>query len=164
MAEVKDSIITHRELSNIIRQKTLSFLILDTRSAEDYSNSHIKIPQSLIVSEQFLKPGATVATIGTSLLRRSHGELRQWCGRRQQHKLIIMDWTSEDFLPGTPATVLRAALTECAEFPIKTRPYLLQGGYMKFMAWNPQHVTNHLAVPFGELDWNERKRRQRFWC
>ena len=50
-----------------------------------------------------------------------------------------------------------------AQFPIKTRPYLLQGGYMKFMAWNPQHVTNHLAVPLGELDWNKRKRRQRFW-
>ena len=159
-AEAKDYIITHKKLHSIISQKSTSFFILDTRSAEDYSNSHIKIPQSLNVSEQFLKPGTTAATIGKSLKIQ---ERCQWERRTQQDMLIIADWTSEDFLPGTPVTVLRAALTECAEFPIKTRPYLLQGGYMKFMAWNPQPVTNHFVVTFGELDWKERKRRQRFW-
>ena len=63
----QDYIVTHKRLHSIIQQKSTSFFILDTRSVEDYTLSHIHLPQSLNVSEQFLKPGTTAATIGKSL-------------------------------------------------------------------------------------------------
>ena len=142
-AEAKDYIITHKKLHSIISQKSTSFFILDTRSAEDYSNSHIKIPQSLNVSEQFLKPGTTAATIGKSLKIQ---ERCQWERRTQQDMLIIADWTSEDFLPGTPVTVLRDALTKWDVGAVhKNPPYLLEGGYQKFLFAYPHDVTNPKA-------------------
>ena len=63
----RDYIVTHKRLHSIIQQKSTSFFILDTRSAEEYTASHIDLPQSLNVSEQFLRPGTTAATIGKSL-------------------------------------------------------------------------------------------------
>ena len=77
----RDYIVTHKRLHSIIQQKSTSFFILDTRSAEDYSMSHIDLPQSLNVSEQFLRPGTTAATIGKSLKIQ---ERCQWERRTQQ--------------------------------------------------------------------------------
>ena len=141
--EPKDYIVTHKRLFSIIQQKSTSFFILDTRSAEDYTLSHINIPQSLNVSEQFLRPGTTAATIGKSLKIQ---ERCQWDRRTQQDMLIICDWTSEDFLPGSPVTVLRDALTKWdVGASHKNPPYLLEGGFEKFLFGYPQLVTNPKA-------------------
>ena len=145
---LKDYIITHKRLHSIIQQKSTSFFILDTRSAEDYSVSHIDLPQSLNVSEQFLRPGTTAATIGKSLKIQ---ERCQWERRTLQDMLIICDWTSEDFQPGTPVTVLRDALTKWdVGASHKNPPYLLEGGFEKFLFAYPQLVTNPKArVPLA---------------
>ena len=56
--------------------------------------------------------------------------------------LIICDWTSEEFLPGTPVTVLRDALTKWdGGAVLKNPPYLLKGGYQKFLSAFPHEVT-----------------------
>ena len=60
--------------------------------------------------------------------------------------LIICDWTSEDFLPGTPVTVLRDALTKWdVGASHKNPPYLLEGGFEKFLFGYPMLVTNPKA-------------------
>jgi len=140
---LKDYIVTHKKLHSIIQQKSTSFFILDTRSAEDYSMSHIDLPQSLNVSEQFLRPGTTAATIGKSLKIQ---ERCQWERRTQQDMLIICDWTSEDFQPGAPVTVLRDALTKWdVGASHRNPPFLLEGGFEKFLFGYPQLVTNPKA-------------------
>ena len=140
---VKDYIITHKQMNSILSQKSTSFFILDTRSSDEYSDSHINLPQSLNVSEQFLKPGTTAATIGKSLKIQDRC---QWDRRTQQDMLIICDWTSDDFLPGKPVTVLRDALTKWDVGSVhKSPPYLLEGGFQKFLFGYPHLVTNPKA-------------------
>ena len=60
--------------------------------------------------------------------------------------LIICDWTSEEFLPGTPVTVLRDALTKWdVGASHKSPPFLLEGGFEKFLFGYPNYVTNPKA-------------------
>ena len=136
-----DYILTLERLHNIIQQKSASFFILDTRSAEDYTVSHINLPQSLNVPEKILKPGIAAATIGKLLKIQ---ERCQWERRSLRDMLIICDWASEDFLPGTPVTLLRDALTkgEARWASHKNPPYLLEGGFKKFLSGYPDYVTN----------------------
>ena len=65
--EVRDYIITHKQLFSLISERSSSFFILDTRSSDDYQNSCISLPQSLNIPEHILKPGTTASTIGKSL-------------------------------------------------------------------------------------------------
>ena len=141
-ADIKeDYLVTPERLHSIIQQKSASFFILDTRSAEDYTVSHINLPQSLNVPEKILKPGIAAATIGKLLKIQ---ERCQWERRSLRDMLIICDWTSEDFLPGAPVTLLRDALTkgEARWASHKNPPYLLEGGFQKFLSSYPNYVTN----------------------
>ena len=53
---------------------------------------------------------------------------------------------SEDFLPGTPVTVLRDALTMWdVGSNYKQPPFLLEGGFQKFLYAYPHYVTNPKA-------------------
>jgi len=141
--EVRDYIITHKQLFSLISERSSSFFILDTRSSDDYQNSCISLPQSLNIPEHILKPGTTASTIGKSLQLQ---ERCQWETRTQKDKLIICDWLSEDFLPGTPVTVLRDALTMWdVGSNYKQPPFLLEGGFQKFLYAYPHYVTNPKA-------------------
>ena len=138
--ETKDYLISYKKLHSIISDKATSFFLLDTRSSDDYKASHMDIPQSLNVAEQFLKPGTTATTIGKSL---GIQERFQWDKRASKDMLIICDWTSTDFVPGSPASVLRDALTKWdVEARHKAPPYLLEGGYEKYLLAYPHSVTN----------------------
>ena len=141
--EPKDYIITHKKLHSIIEQKSTSFFILDTRSQEDYENSHMTLAQSINIPEHVLKPGTTAATIGKSLKIQDRC---QWDRRTNMDRLIISDWVSEDFLPGTPVSVLRDALTRWdVGSTHKSPPFLLTGGFQKFLYAYPHMVTNPKA-------------------
>ena len=60
--------------------------------------------------------------------------------------MIICDWTSCDFNPGQPITVLREALTTWSGgTKLKNPPYLLKGGFEKFLLAYPLQVTNPRA-------------------
>ena len=141
--EPKDYIITHKRLHSIIEQKSTTFFILDTRSQQDHEDSHMKLPQSFNVPEHVLKPGTTAATIGKSLKIQDRCE---WDRRTSVDMLIICDWLSEDFAPGKPVTVLRDALTKWDVGSVhKNPPYLLAGGFQKFLYAYPHMVTNPKA-------------------
>ena len=141
--ELKDYIITHKRLHSIIEQKSTTFFILDTRSQEEYEDSHMTLPQSFNIPEHVLKPGTTAATIGKSLKIQDRCE---WERRTGVDMLIICDWLSEDFSPGKPVTVLRDALTKWDVGSVhKNPPYLLAGGFQKFLYAYPHMVTNPKA-------------------
>jgi len=139
----KDYIITHKQLFSLISEKSSSFFIFDTRSTDEYQNSCISLPQSLNIPEHILKPGTTASTIGKNLQLQDRC---QWEMRAQKDKLIICDWLSEDFHQGTPVTVLRDALTMWDVGSIyKQPPFLLEGGFLKFLYAYPHYVTNPKA-------------------
>ena len=141
--EPKNYIITHKKLHSIIEQKSTTFFILDTRSQGDYEDSHMTLPQSMSVAEHVLKPGTTAATIGKSLRIQDRCE---WEKRTSKDMIIICDWLSEDFLPGTPVTVLRDALIKWDVGSVyKQPPFLLTGGFQKFLYAYPHMVTNPKA-------------------
>ena len=142
-AKVENYLINHKQLYNLVSQKSTSFLLLDTRKAEEYSDSHLTLEHSLNIPEQLLERWPTAATLGKSLCIQDRC---QWDRRGQVDKLIIFDWVSDDFHPGSPVTVLRDALTQwdvgCQH---KNAPYLLEGGYQKFLYAYPHLVTNPKA-------------------
>merc|ERR1719317_1613156 len=141
--EPKDYLISPQKLYSIINQKSTTFFILDTRSSADYQNSQINLANSLNVPEGFLVPGTTAATVRKNLKVESRS---QWDRRMNMDMLIICDWTSTDFLPEKPVTVLRDALTKWdvgAEY--KNPPFLLEGGFQKFLFAYPHNVTNPKA-------------------
>eukprot|EP00090_Calanus_glacialis_P038312 TRINITY_DN6690_c0_g1_i1.p1 TRINITY_DN6690_c0_g1~~TRINITY_DN6690_c0_g1_i1.p1 ORF type:complete len:1106 (+),score=377.60 TRINITY_DN6690_c0_g1_i1:83-3400(+) len=141
--EPKAYLISHQKLYSLINQKSTTFFILDTRPAADYHNSSMTIPNSLSVPEMSLRPGTTASSIGKNL----KVEFRsQWDRRTTVDMLILCDWTSSDFLPDKPVTVLRDAITKWdlgADY--KNPPYLLEGGFQKFLYAYPHNVTNPKA-------------------
>eukprot|EP00092_Neocalanus_flemingeri_P008316 GFUD01008966.1.p1 GENE.GFUD01008966.1~~GFUD01008966.1.p1 ORF type:complete len:1103 (+),score=340.51 GFUD01008966.1:377-3685(+) len=141
--ELKDYLISPRKLQSLINEKSTTFFVLDTRTAEDYHNSFINLPNTLNVPETYLKPGTTATSVG----RNVKIEFRnQWERRTSVDMLVICDWTSYDFDPGKPVTVLRDALTKWdlgAKY--KNPPFLLEGGFQRFLMAYPHSVTNPKA-------------------
>ena len=63
-----------------------------------------------------------------------------------QDMLIICDWTSSEFSPGKPISVLKDAITIWDHGTVYTGPpYLLEGGFEKFLYAYPHNVTNPKA-------------------
>ena len=55
--------------------------------------------------------------------------------------LIICNWGSEEFLPGTSVTLLRDALTKGdVGVSLKNPTFLLEGGFQKFLSNYPNNV------------------------
>jgi len=141
--DLKDYLITHKKLYSLINQKSTTFLVLDTRPSDDYQNSRMQIPYSLNVPETILRPGTTANSVGKNLKVEDRS---QWERRTSMDMLIICDWTSSDFDPGKPTTVLRDAITKWdMGSHYKNPPYLLEGGFQKFMWGYPHNVTNPKA-------------------
>jgi len=141
--EPKDYLISPQKLYSIINQKSTTFFILDTRPPADYQNSQVKLANSLNVPEGFLVPGTTAATVRRNLKVESRS---QWDRRMNMDMLIICDWTSTDFLPDKAVTVLRDALTKWdVGVEYKSPPFLLEGGFQKFLFAYPHNVTNPKA-------------------
>jgi len=167
--EPKDYLISHQKLYSLMNRKSTTFLILDTRPTADYNNSHIDVPNSLNVPEMLLRPGVTAASVGNTL----KPEFRsQWDRRSTVDMLIICDWTSPDFLDNKPVTVLRDAITKWdLGVEYKNPPYLLEGGFLKFLYTYPLKTyqlnkpsTSKPVMPSLDLDISERLRAEISQC
>ena len=49
--EQEESLISAKQLMSLITERSTTFFLLDTRPAADYTDSHLKIPQSLSVPQ-----------------------------------------------------------------------------------------------------------------
>ena len=49
--EEEESLISAKQLMSLITERSTTFFLLDTRPAADYTESHLKIPQSLSVPQ-----------------------------------------------------------------------------------------------------------------
>ena len=137
----EENLISAKKLMSLIQEKSTSFFILDTRPSSDYSASRLNLPNSVNIPEEILTPGVTAASVGRNL---PVHERPQWDRRTGVDKLIICDWTSTTWT-GAPAT-LKAALTTWdpgARYP--NPPFLLEGGFQKFLFAFPHQVTNPKA-------------------
>jgi len=138
-----DHLVTVQKLFSLIKEKCTTFMILDTRSAEDYHTSHMTIPTSINIPESLLTPGATARAIAKNLTIQSRDA---WAKRANKDMLIICDWSSEDFEPGAPISTLNDAITKWdGETTYKNPPYLLKGGFEKFLFAYPHYVSNPRA-------------------
>ncbi|XP_023337927.1 ubiquitin carboxyl-terminal hydrolase 8 [Eurytemora carolleeae] len=138
--ELKLNIMSVRELDSLIKQKSTSFFILDTRPEQDYHKGHINHPSSLSVPQEILSRGVTAHAIGRNIRIQ---ERTQWERRATVDKLIICDWNSKEFIPGSPAFTLLTALTDWdRENTYRCAPVLLEGGYEKFRLAHPLQVTD----------------------
>lgn len=139
----QQNIVTAQKLFSLIKEKCTTFFILDTRSAADYQSSHVSLPTSINIPESILIPGTTTRAIAKNLAIESRDA---WSKRGNKDMLIICDWSSEALEPGKPISVLYDALTKWdVETKYKNTPYLLKGGFEKFLFAYPHFVSNPRA-------------------
>ena len=135
-------VIEASQLYALIQEKSTSFLLLDARPSDHYKVCHIKHPSSLNIPEEFLKGGATVKAIERNL----HVENRHtWSRRVHADKLILFDWSSEEFKDHTPLMTLKTAMFHFDVFSgtkYKSPAYILKGGFEHFALSYPMWVTN----------------------
>lgn len=136
--KAKDYLITPQTLLDNFLEDPLGVLILDTRNYVDYEHNHISF-SSISIPEHLLKPGISAATIGSSLKIQDRST---WDKRGDMDLLIICDWDSEDFIPGTAVSVLRDVLTRKDVGATRSSPFLLSGGFRRFLQTFPHIVTN----------------------
>jgi len=139
----KNDIITVQKLNSLIKEKSTTFFILDTRPAQDYKNSYLVHPSSMNVCESVLTPGITASSISKGL----RIEFRDmWERRDQVDLLIICDWLSTDWTDNSAPTHLKNALLNWDyKKKYKNSPVLLEGGFQKFLLAYPHQVSNPRA-------------------
>ncbi|CAG2112675.1 unnamed protein product, partial [Medioppia subpectinata] len=123
-------------------------LILDTRTPEEYSVSHIdklrttadlnvvNIPQNLLI------PGLTTSKLDSDLpLGNTLDVFRR---RRSMSKVIIADLHSHEVIANTPAFHLAEALWkwDYSSIKLKNKPFLLKGGYADWVLTYPMFTSN----------------------
>jgi len=140
VVEKKKESITHMELHSLIQQKSTTFFILDTRPSQDYNKSRIKVPNSLNIPEEILSSGVTASAVGKKI---NIQDRDQWERRTKVDKLILLDWSSKEFIAGTPVNSLNAAITQWDSYQTyKSSPVLLEGGFEMFRLAFPHMVTD----------------------
>lgn len=87
--------ITCEELFANIKSAGCRYLIMDARPREEYSTSQIFSQRCVNVPEELLYAGNTAGKIESSLPFDSR-EL--WASRKDQEKIILMDWNTSKFL------------------------------------------------------------------
>ena len=130
------------ELYRLVNEKATTFLLFDARPSQDYKASHIKHPSSINVPEGILTKAITVKSIERHLHVEDRG---QWNRRNTIDKLIMFDWSSEDFEENTPLYSLKDALYHwdvAGGAQYKSSALILTGGFDNFALSYPTLVTN----------------------
>ncbi|CAL4127678.1 unnamed protein product, partial [Meganyctiphanes norvegica] len=138
---------TCQKLYCLVKEKCSSFLILDIRPSDHFSETQMKINNVISIPEELLKPGLTAGRIGSELRQQPR---QLWLSLR--HKvdfLIICDWETEEPPLTKPINALIDAMLRWD--PGKqyaSRPWILKGGFDMWRLMYPIHTTNpHFQRP-----------------
>uniref|UniRef100_A0A8C7WLT5 Ubiquitin carboxyl-terminal hydrolase 8 n=1 Tax=Oryzias sinensis TaxID=183150 RepID=A0A8C7WLT5_9TELE len=148
--------ITAEKLFQMMKDQTISMVVMDARSLKDYEESHIQVPAQTCISvpEEAISPGITVNQIEAKLPSMSKDH---WTRRGFVDYIILLDWFSSvsDLKLGTTLQSLKDALFKWDSMTIlRSEPLVLEGGYENWLLFYPMYTTNAKVQPPRETTVN----------
>ncbi|XP_030045458.1 ubiquitin carboxyl-terminal hydrolase 8 isoform X2 [Microcaecilia unicolor] len=137
--------VTAEKLFAMMKDQSISVIIMDARSIKDYQESHIQ--SSVSIPEEAIMPGVTASWIEAKLPDDSK-EL--WHKRGHVDYTILLDWFSSvnDLKVGTTLQSLKDALFKWESKTIlRSEPLVLEGGYENWLLCYPMYTTNAKVTP-----------------
>ncbi|KAG7278855.1 hypothetical protein CRUP_010418 [Coryphaenoides rupestris] len=122
--------ITAEKLFHMMKDQTITLIIMDARSHKDFEESQIQVPSQTCISvpEEAISPGITVNQIEGKLPEASK---EQWRRRGVVDYIVLLDW----FSSWDSITILRS------------EPMVLEGGYENWLLFYPMYTTNAKVRP-----------------
>ncbi|XP_069679100.1 ubiquitin carboxyl-terminal hydrolase 8 isoform X2 [Periplaneta americana] len=143
--------ISSSQLYSLLKDNKTNILILDSRPASCYAESHMNIGNCINVPEEIVKPGASAAALEKSLPSDSKSA---WSKRRDADLVVLLDWSTsgKTLQQGTNLYTLKNILLKWDPGIIyKTDPLILEGGYEDWLLTYPMHSTNpHVKPPIKD--------------
>lgn len=141
--------ITAEKLFQMMKDQTITLIVLDARSFKDFEESHIQVPAQTCISvpEEAISPGITVNQIEAKLPEVS---IDHWRRRGFIDYIILLDWFSSvtDLALGTTLQSLKDALFKWDSRTIlRSEPLVLEGGYENWLLFYPMYTTNAKVRP-----------------
>ncbi|XP_067441136.1 ubiquitin carboxyl-terminal hydrolase 8 isoform X2 [Thunnus thynnus] len=141
--------ITAEKLFHMMKDQTITMIVMDARSHGDFEESHIHVPAQTCISvpEEAISPGITVNQIEAKLPEVSK---EQWRRRGFVDYIVLLDWFSSvtDLTMGTTLRSLKDALYKWDSITIlRSEPMVLEGGYENWLLFYPMYTTNAKVRP-----------------
>ncbi|KAM3876751.1 ubiquitin carboxyl-terminal hydrolase 8 [Diretmus argenteus] len=141
--------ISAEKLFHMMKDQTITIIVMDARSYKDFEDSHIQVPAQTCISvpEEAISPGITVNQIEAKLPEVSK---EQWRRRGFVDYIVLLDWLSSvtDLKVGTTLQSLKDALYKWDSITIlRSEPLVLQGGYENWLLFYPMYTTNAKVQP-----------------
>ncbi|XP_028257794.1 ubiquitin carboxyl-terminal hydrolase 8 isoform X2 [Parambassis ranga] len=141
--------ITAEKLFQMMKDQTITIVVMDTRSHKDFEESHILVPAQTCISvpEEAISPGITVNQIEAKLPEVSK---EHWRRRGFVDYIVLLDWFSSvtDLKLGTILQSLKDALYKWDSMTIlRSEPLVLEGGYENWLLFYPMYTTNAKVRP-----------------
>eukprot|EP00066_Takifugu_rubripes_P019056 XP_011608322.1 PREDICTED: ubiquitin carboxyl-terminal hydrolase 8 [Takifugu rubripes] len=141
--------ITAEKLFHMMKDQTITVIVMDARCQKDFEESHIQVPPQTCISvpEEAITPGITVNQIETKLPDVSKDK---WSHRGFVDYIVLLDWFSSvtDLELGTTLKSLKDALFKWDSITIlRSEPLVLEGGYENWLLFYPMYTTNAKVHP-----------------
>lgn len=141
--------ITAEKLFSMMKDQTLSLIVMDARRLKDFEESHIQVPAQICISvpEEAISPGIIVNQIEAKLPEASKDH---WRRRGFVDYIVLLDWFSSvsDLIMGTTLQSLKDALYKWDSITIlRSEPLVLEGGYENWLLFYPMFSTNSKVKP-----------------
>lgn len=141
--------VTAEKLFNMMKDQTLTLIVMDARRLKDFEESHIQVPAQTCISvpEEAVSPGITVNQIEAKLPEASKDH---WRRRGFVDYIVLLDWFSSvsDLAMGTTLQSLKDALFKWDSITIlRSEPLVLEGGYENWLLFYPMYSTNSKVKP-----------------
>lgn len=141
--------LTPDKLFHMMKDQTMSLIVMDARNRRDFEDSHIQVPSQTCISvpEEAIIPGITVNQIEAKLPEASR---EPWRRRGFVDYIVLLDWfnSAADLKLGTTLQSLKEALYKWDSTTIlHSEPLVLEGGYENWLLFYPMYTTNAKVRP-----------------
>ncbi|XP_043120214.1 ubiquitin carboxyl-terminal hydrolase 8 isoform X2 [Puntigrus tetrazona] len=141
--------ISAKDLFQLMKDPSISVLVMDARSRQDFEESQMCVPSQTCISvpEEAISPGMTVNQIELKLPEVS---LDDWKRRGFVDYVVLLDWFScvSDLRLGSTLQSLKDALYKWDSSTIlRSEPLVLDGGYESWLLFYPMYTSNAKVRP-----------------
>lgn len=141
--------ISAEKLFHMMKDQTITIIVMDARSHRDFEESRIQVPGQTCVSvpEEAISPGSIVNQIEAKLPEVSK---EHWRRRGIVDYIVLLDWFSSvtDLTLGTTLQSLKDALYKWDSITIlRSEPLVLEGGYENWLLFYPMYTSNAKVQP-----------------
>uniref|UniRef100_A0A8C2WKW3 Ubiquitin carboxyl-terminal hydrolase 8 n=1 Tax=Cyclopterus lumpus TaxID=8103 RepID=A0A8C2WKW3_CYCLU len=147
--ELKNATSKAERLFHMMKDQTITIIVMDARSHGDFEESRIQVPDQTCVSvpEEAISPGIIVSQIEAKLPEVSK---EHWKRRGLVDYIVLLDWFSSvtDLTLGTTLQSLKDALYKWDSITVlRSVPLVLEGGYENWLLFYPMYTTNAKVRP-----------------